>query len=97
MEVELKQLRTEGNVIGQYEHVYALFVYHECIGGLHVSKDKINNEIVLLDIIWTNCSCHLGSDIRDSSNNNSFTENERVIIEELSELLDLDLVNIVFD
>ena len=96
MEVELKQLTTDTNVIGQYEHTYVLFVYHGCMGSLYATKDKINNDIVVLDINWVNCSCHLGSEIRDSSKKNSFTENERIIIEELSELLELDLVNIVF-
>jgi len=96
MKVKLKQLTTKTTLLGKYDHTYVGFVYHGCMGDLYAAIDKSNNDIVVLNINWGNCSCHLGSDIRDSSKTNSFTENERIIIEELSELLELDLVPIVY-
>ena len=96
MEVKLKQLITKTHVSGKYDYTHVTFVFHGCMGDLYVVKGNSNNNIPILDINWGNCFCHLGDDIHNSSKENTFTENERIIIEELSELLELDLVNIVF-
>lgn len=96
MEVKLKQMTTKIILSGKYEYSLVTFVFRGCMGDLYVSKSNSNNNILVLDIGWGNCFCHLGEYIHNFSKENTFTENEKIIIEELSELLELDLVSIVY-
>ena len=96
MQVKVKEIITKSGVSGKYDYSHVTFVFRGCMGDLYVVKDTSNNNIPILDIGWGNCFCHLGDDIHNSSKENTFTENEKIIIEELSELIELDLVSIVY-
>ena len=97
MKTRLLQLSTNTYKASTISAVNAIFRNDDKIGMVYVVLTNSNEGIVLLSVSWSGVSFYKDYTGRISKDTNTFTPNEKSVVDELSELLSINITECIYE
>ena len=97
MKTRLLQLSTNTYKASTISAVNAIFRNDDKIGMIYVVLTNPNEDIVLLSVSWSGVSFYKDYTGRISKDTNTFTPNEKSVVDELSELLSINITKCIYE
>lgn len=96
MKTRLLQLSTNTYKASTISAVNAIFRNDDKIGMLYVVLTNPNEDIVLLSVSWSGVSFYKDYTGKISKDTNTFTPNEKSLVDDLSELLSINITKCIY-
>lgn len=97
MKTRLLQLSTNTYKASTISTVNAIFRNDDKIGMVYVVLTNPNEDIVLLSVSWNGLSFYKDYTGKISKDTNTFTPNEKSVVDELSELLSINITKCIYE
>lgn len=97
MKTRLLQLSTNTYKASTISSVNAIFRNDDKIGMIYVVLTNPNEDIVLLSVSFSGVSFYKDYTGKISKDTNTFTPNEKSVVDELSELLSINITKCIYE
>lgn len=96
MNTRLTQLSTNTYKTSNHTSVNAIFQNDDKIGMVYAVLTNSYEDIVLLSVSWSSVSFYKDYTGKISIDTNTFTSNEKNVVDELSELLSINITKCIY-